>query len=184
MRTGKRNSSSQKVALCGVFGALALTLMLSGGILPAATFVAPAFAGILIVPAAIEFGMPTGYVLYAAIGLLSFFLVPDKEMSLIFLFFLGFYPLLKANLERIRCRFLRVAAKFTLFNGCILVMYTLLLAVFPLPSVTADFEGTSSAMLAALLILANVTFALYDVAIARIIGLYCAKIRPRLLRLH
>lgn len=167
-----------------MFGALALTLMLSGGILPAATFAAPAFAGILIVPAAIEFGMPTGYVLYAAIGLLSFFLVPDKEMSLIFLFFLGFYPLLKANLERIRRRLLRVAAKFALFNGCIFLMYTLLLTVFPLPSVTADFESAGSAMLAVLVVFANITFALYDVAIARIIGLYCAKIRPRLLRFH
>ena len=43
--------------------------MLMGGILPLATYVAPALAGILIVPVAIEFGIKTGYVLYAAIGL-------------------------------------------------------------------------------------------------------------------
>lgn len=55
-------------------------------------------------PVAIEFGIKTGYVLYAAIGLLSLFVVPDKEMSLIFVFFLGFYPLLKASIERMRSR--------------------------------------------------------------------------------
>ena len=43
MRTGK-SSGAARVALCGVFGALALALMLMGGILPAATFAAPAFA--------------------------------------------------------------------------------------------------------------------------------------------
>ena len=98
----KRSSESRKIALSGVFGSLAAVLMLMGGILPLATYVAPALAGILIVPVAIEFGIKTGYVLYAAIGLLSLFVVPDKEMSLIFVFFLGFYPLLKASIERMR----------------------------------------------------------------------------------
>ena len=37
------------------------------------------------------------------------------------------------------------------------------------------------AFLAALIFLANVTFVLYDVAVARLVGLYCAKLRPRLL---
>ena len=66
----KRSSESRKIALSGVFGSLAAVLMLMGGILPLATYVAPALAGILIVPVAIEFGIKTGYVLYAAIGLL------------------------------------------------------------------------------------------------------------------
>lgn len=77
----KRSSESRKIALSGVFGSLAAVLMLMGGILPLATYVAPALAGILIVPVAIEFGIKTGYVLYAVIGLLSLFVVPDKEMS-------------------------------------------------------------------------------------------------------
>ena len=106
----KRSSESRKIALSGVFGSLAAVLMLMGGILPLATYVAPALAGILIVPVAIEFGIKTGYVLYAAIGLLSLFVVPDKEMSLIFVFFLGFYPLLNHFIfvsHRRRCRGIR-----------------------------------------------------------------------------
>ena len=53
----KRSSESRKIALSGVFGSLAAVLMLMGGILPLATYVAPALAGILIVPVAIEFGI-------------------------------------------------------------------------------------------------------------------------------
>ena len=68
-----RRSQSMRVALGGVFGALALTLMLLGGILPAATFAAPAFAGMLIVPVAIEFGMKTGRILQAPMeGLIDY----------------------------------------------------------------------------------------------------------------
>ena len=50
----KRSSESRKIALSGVFGSLAAVLMLMV-ILLLATYVAPALAGILIVPVAIEF---------------------------------------------------------------------------------------------------------------------------------
>lgn len=56
-----------------------------------------ALAGILPTPVAIEFGIKTGYVLHAAIGLFSLFVVPDKEMSLIFVFFLALSRLLPKN---------------------------------------------------------------------------------------
>ena len=35
-----------------------------------------------------------------------------------------------------------------------------------------------------LLLMGNVTFVIYDVAVARIIGLYCARFRARLMKMH
>lgn len=174
---------SRRMALAGVFGALALTMMLLGGVLPFATFAAPGIAGLFIVPVAIEFGMKTGYLLYAAVGLLSFFLVPDREMSLIFLFLLGFYPLLKAAIERIRSHAARWAVKLAVFNLSIGVMYALLLFVFPLDAVVEELSG-GWLYLALLWGLGNVTFVLYDIAVARIVALYCARLRPRLTKMH
>lgn len=180
----KRNSESRKLALSGVFGALAAVLMLMGGILPLATYVAPALAGILIVPVAIEFGMKTGYVLYAAIGLVSLFIVPDKEMSLIFVFFLGFYPLLKAAIERIRSHTVQWAVKLAVFNTCIVGMYGIILFLFPIGAVVAEFESMGIPFAGLLLGLGNVTFVIYDIAVARIVGLYCARFRARLMKIH
>lgn len=90
-----RQSESRRIALGGVFGALALALMLAGGFLPLATFAAPAFAGLLLVPVAIECGVKAGLLAYAAIGLLALFLVADKEMALIFCFSWAFTRLPK-----------------------------------------------------------------------------------------
>lgn len=174
----KRSSESRKIALSGVFGSLAAVLMLMGGILPLATYVAPALAGILIVPVAIEFGIKTGYVLYAAIGLLSLFVVPDKEMSLIFVFFLGFYPLLKASLTA------QWAVKLAVFNACIVGMYGIILFLFPIGAVVEEFESMGIPFTGLLLLMGNVTFVIYDVAVARIIGLYCARFRARLMKMH
>ena len=140
------HDESRRIALAGVFGALSLTFMLVGGILPLATFAAPAIAGILIMPVAIEFGRKTGWLLYAAIGLLSLLLVSDREMSLIFLFFFGFYPLLKTNIERLRTHTARILVKFDVFNLCIAGMYALILLVFPNPAnspATAGMGNTS-----------------------------------------
>ncbi|MEG1744947.1 MAG: hypothetical protein RR215_05110, partial [Ruthenibacterium sp.] len=93
----RRNNESRKLALCGMFAALSLTCMLLGSILPFSTFLAPGISGILILPIVIEFGSGAGLTLYAGISLLSFFMVPDKEMGLIFIFLLGWYPVVKSS---------------------------------------------------------------------------------------
>lgn len=181
---GARHGESRRIALAGVFGALSLTFMLAGGVLPLATFAAPAIAGILIMPVAIEFGRKTGWLLYAAIGLLSLLLVSDREMSLIFLFFFGFYPLLKTNLERLHSRTARFLAKFSVFNLCIVGAYALILLVFPIPAVAGEFAGMSLGFAGVLLVLGNFTFAIYDAAVARLAALYCSRLRPRLMKMH
>ena len=173
---------SRKIALCGITGGLAATVMLMGGILPLATFCAPAIAGILIMPIAIEYGKKSGALLYVAISLLAIFLVPDKEMSLIFIFFLGYYPLLKALLEKLPSRLWRIIAKFCVFNASVLCMYGLVLFLFPLPYLTAEFAQGGMGFAALLLLMGNITFWIYDLAVARIVYIYCATLRPRLMK--
>lgn len=177
-----KRGKSQKVALCGMVGALAAACMTLGGFIPMATFVTPAIAGMLVLVAAIELGYRTGYLLYAVIGLLSLFLSPDKELSCIFLFFLGYYPLLKSQLDKIRPVFLRWLIKFVLFNLSIVAMYGLLLFVFPLPALVSDFAEAGSLMLSGLWLIANFTFFIYDMAIEKIVWIYLQKYRPRILK--
>lgn len=179
-----RRSESGKIALCGVFGALAIVIMLMGSVIPFATFVAPAFAGILIVPVVIEYGFGSGALLYLAISLLALFLAPDKEMALIFIFFLGYYPMAKAKLDRIRLKIMQWIAKFALFNASIAAMYGGILFLFPIASVVAEFEESGVPLLFLLLVMGNLTFVLYDVALCRIIGLYLQKLRPRFVKMH
>ncbi|MEG0911487.1 MAG: hypothetical protein RSF70_07870 [Ruthenibacterium sp.] len=179
-----RRSESGKIALCGVFGALAIVMMLMGSVIPFATFVAPAFAGILIVPVVIEYGFGSGALLYCAISLLALFLAPDKEMALIFIFFLGYYPMAKAKLDRIHSRIIQWTCKLALFNVSIAAMYAGILFLFPIASVVAEFEDSGVPLLGLLLVMGNVTFVLYDIALCRIIGLYMMKLRPRFVKSH
>lgn len=176
----RRNTSSRRIALGGVFSALSLAIMITGSVLPAATFVAPAAAGLLLVPVAVEYGMRAGVAGYAAVSVLSLFLVPDREMSLFFIFLLGHYPLLKVGLERIRIRVLRAAAKLLIFNASVGAVYGLLLTLFPLEAAADELAQSAPVFLIALLAAGNVTFLVYDMAVKRIVAYYCIALRPRL----
>ena len=45
-----RKTESQKIALCGVLGALSVTLLLAGNLLQIGTYAAPMLAAFLLVP--------------------------------------------------------------------------------------------------------------------------------------
>lgn len=64
------NRPSFRVSFCGILAALMVALMLFGTMIPTATYICPALAGILIIPVVWEFGFRTGGVLYVAVALL------------------------------------------------------------------------------------------------------------------
>ncbi len=169
--------TSKNVALCGLLGALSLVVLSLGGLIPAATFCAPALSGILILIGASECGVGQGWLLYLAVAALSFLLVPERETAFVFVFFLGYYPLLKIRLERVRPRPLRWLLKAAVFNGGIGLAYGLLALLFPLPQ--AEDPGMARVLWLVLLALGNLTFWVYDLALVRVVWLYNQKLRGR-----
>ena len=165
--------------MCG----LSIVLMLSGSIIPFATFCAPAMSGLLLMPVAVECGMRLAWVCYGAISALAVLFVPDKEMAAIFLFLFGCYPLLKAYIQRIPAKGVRLLVKAGFFNGAVLAMYGILLFIFPMPGLVDEFAQTAQWMLAALLVMGNICFWIYDVALNNILHVYVLKMQPRLRRM-
>lgn len=175
-----RQKKSGQVAFGGVMAALSLAVMLLGGIIPLATFCAPAIGGVLVMLAAVECGTYLAWGMYAAVALLSLWLVPDLEMSMVFACFLGYYPLVKPLLDGIRFSLLRWGAKLLLFNGAVQCMYFLLLVLFPVGYLVSEMGGYGRGMLAALLALANFAFCVYDLALCSVRRLYMLRLRPLL----
>lgn len=97
-----KSRSSWAMAYCGMAAALSVALMLLGAVVPVLMFIAPAAASLLIATVCIECGMKMALTAYGAVSLLSLLFVPDKEVALVFVFLLGYYPLVKPKFERIR----------------------------------------------------------------------------------
>ena len=76
-----------KVAMSGICTALSVLLLFFGGVVPVLAYVCPMLTGVLMVVLVRTFGYGTAWVTYVSTGLLSFFLVPDKECMLMYVLF-------------------------------------------------------------------------------------------------
>lgn len=178
------NKISGRVALCGVLGALILAVMLLGTMLPLATYACPALAGAMSIPVIWELGPRPGWLLYLAVSLLSLFMAPDKEAAFLFLFLLGWYPILRPKLQHLTKKPVRILVKLVIFNLATLLMYALLLFVLVMPDLQAEAADWTGLLLAAMLLLGNAAFLLYDLLLARMTDLYVYRLRPKLFPRH
>ena len=176
----KRKSKSWAMAYCGMAAALCVALMLLGTIIPIAMFIAPAVASFLIATVCMECGITMAWTAYAAVSLLGLLFVPDKEVALVFVFLLGYYPLVKPRFERIRLPLVRVLCKLLLCNGAVLAMYGLVFLLVPAGSISQELRTTALAVSLATLVMGNVAFVLYDRALHNMLMMYRLVWRPKL----
>ncbi len=163
---------SAKIALCGVLGALAVVCMMLT-VIPVSTLALTALAGIILMPISLEAGTKWGFAAYAASGALTFFIAPDIEAKLLFLTFFGYYPTLKLLIDRIPSKVLSWTLKLLIFNGAVVAVYLLLMAVGGLEP--DEFEVFGINMPLVLLGLGNVVFVIYDLALAGLADIYKAR---------
>lgn len=175
----RKRGAAARMALCGVLAALAVALMFLGGTVPFASIACPVLASLVLIPVYCECGWKWGLLGYAAVAALAALLAPEKEAAVLFVFF-GYYPMLRKLIGRLRVRAAAWVVKLVYVNAAVFAAYGLMLYVFHLTAVMEDFAGMGKAMLAVLLVLANVTFVIYDVLIARLEVYYHVRLRPKL----
>lgn len=180
---GRSRKESHKIAFCGLMVALSVALMLSGGLIPIATYCAPMAAGLLLLPIMLEFGKQAAWTAYAAVSLITLLLGTDKEAAFFYLF-LGYYPLLKWEIERMRNKRLRLPCKLLVFNLSIGIMYCILGFLLNMQAIVQEFTQMGAVLLLVFLLMLNACLLLYDRLLIPIIYLYANKIKPRLRFLH
>jgi len=144
--------------------ALAVVIMCMGGLIPVATFVCPIMCMIILWMMDSLCGRRIAWAWYGAVAILSLLLGPDKEAAAVFLA-LGYYPLVKPKLDRMRLSFLW---KLLLFNLVIGLLYTLLIYLFGMNEIASEYADLGIAVVAVLIIMGNITFLLLDRVFSRI----------------
>ena len=69
---------SKQIALCGLLCALAVTMLLLGGILGVGMFAGPILAMAVLLPILEEYGAKTAAAAFGAAAILALLLVPDR----------------------------------------------------------------------------------------------------------
>ncbi len=161
-----RDQSAKKIALGGMLAALALVIMCLGGMIPVATYVCPMLCMLVLSVVLKLCGSRIAWAWYGAVALLGLLLGPDKEAAAVFLF-LGYYPILKPRLDKLRLKWLW---KLLLFNTAVLALYSLLIYLMGLGEIMADFRELGVIGVAITLLLGNVTFFMVDLILSRGLG--------------
>ena len=183
MKSEKKMRKSTQVALGGLASSLCLVLMFMTGLFPFATYALPAMAGIILIIIVIENGPSTAWLVYTAVSLLSMFVVPDKEAALIFIAFFGYYPILKQSIEKhIKFKPLQLVIKFIIFNTAIILMYTVLIRFIGATEAIMEMGAMGRAGEILLLVMGNITFAIYDFALTLLITVYFKVLRKKIIK--
>ena len=158
-----RTSEARLIAFGGMMASIAVVIMCLGGLIPVATFTVPIIC-MLILAYVLKFcGRRIGWAWYGAVSILGLLLGPDKEAAAIFLF-LGYYPILKPRLDRMKGG---LVLKLALFNVVILAMYWVLIRILGMDQIASDYAELGKVMTVIMLILGNVTFWLLDLVLAK-----------------
>lgn len=169
-----------QITLSAVTAALAAALMLVS-YFPYFTYAVPAVSGLFMMLPLIEAGTSWALGSYAVSAVLALILA-EPESALLYLCLFGYYPILKAVIERLKNALLEWVIKLVVFNSAAGLALLAFVKLFSGISLSESFQGMKYG-LAAFVVLCEVAFVLYDIAISRVSVFYMLRLHPRIKRL-
>jgi hypothetical protein len=160
------------MAISAVLSALGVILLALGSLVGVLDLSTAALASFLTVFAVIELKGKYPYLIYVVTGALALLLLPTKTSALVYLFFAGYYPMVKAAAEKHLGRVLSWVVKLAVF--CVGAVAAAMLAVFLMTGSLALLRSMWY-----LLPLGAVVFVVYDIAMTRLISAYLSRWRSR-----
>lgn len=150
---------SKMIAVCGMMAALSVVVMILGAALGLGLYVSPMLAGVCLLPVGTIYGKKYHTILWLAVSLLNFMLVPNIEENLMYLCLFGCYPIIRPCFQKLP-KVLRFVTKL-LFFTIVFAALELLVMMVLIP------ETMGIGMMIALIVLGDITFMLYDFVLPR-----------------
>lgn len=166
----KKKFNSFKVAFGGVISALSIVLMFMTGVIATLTYAIPAICGALLILIVIEISPKFASAVYVAVSILSLLVVADKEAAVMYAMFFGYYPILKGFIEKKLNGIYAWIVKYVVFNVAVVSAYFIVSKVFMITFEDIEFLGKFALPL--LLVICNIVFAVYDIALTRLLSTY------------
>lgn len=145
------------------------------------TFAIPSIAGFLIVSIVIEVNRKWAFAAFFCSSIVCSFTVADKEAVLIFILFFGYYPIIKSIIESIKNKLIQFVIKFLIFNLVAVMDFFIVTNIFMVsPEIFSVFGVNFDVVI---IIVGNIAFLLYDIAISAFVLKYIKLIHPRIAKL-
>ncbi len=159
-------------AICSVLSALSVVLLYLGSFVEVLDLSVALIASLAVVVLVIERGGIYPWMTCLVTSVLSLLLLPNKTPAIVYACFMGFYPILKEKIEKLRWRAVRIVLKLVTFNASVLLMW--------LVAQILVGELTLGAPVWIMWGLLNGVFIFYDYALSVLITSYLRVWRKRL----
>lgn len=170
---------SSKAALGGIIAALSVSVMLLTYISPVLVYTVPVFAGMFLLVIVEEIGYKWGIGTFAAVSLLSVFMIADKEAAVFYTMLFGYYPILREFIcGKIKNRLVLFLIKLFVFNASLFIAIAVCSYVFLIDY--SEFSDGGKIMMIVYIVMMNAVLFLYDLLIAKFTLLYKHKLQKRI----
>jgi hypothetical protein len=157
-------NKSKNTAFCGMISALSVVLMLVTTVLPVMMYVLPIATGILVVLTAGVTNKKWAAGTFFSTAVISLMLLTEKETALTYLFFFGWYPLVRESLSVIP-KILQYLVKIVMFNFSAVAIGVVGVYVFGISK--DEYTEFGKFTIPILLGMANVVFILYELMLKK-----------------
>ena len=167
--------NTKKITLCGMVASLSIVIMLTS-YFPYLTYAIPALAGIFMMVPLIECGVSWSFGTYIASSAIIF-ITGETEAKLLYVLFLGYYPILKSLIERIKKQAVEWVLKLICFNAAAVAFYYVSSMLFAVSFDDLGDFGKYGAFI--FLAICNVVFVIYDIGISRVASYYIISLHDK-----
>jgi hypothetical protein len=171
MKMHSQISVSRKIAFSAILAALSVVLLYIGSI-SVLDMSSVVICALLTMLAVVEAGEKYAWLTALVTGALSLLLLPVKLPAVLYLFFGGIYPILKARMEKTPY-WLSWLFKISTLDTMLLGTIALSKLVFTAEEPFFDFTGI-------VLLVGTVFFIVYDLALTTCVTAYITRLRKRL----
>ena len=171
---GRFSSKAGRTALGGVLAAGSLAVLWLACVTPTGRLGVAAAAGLFPIGAVLLAGRGAGLLCWAAASVLGLLILPDKGVALMYLCFMGLYPVVKSRLEQYASRPLEWVGKLACFNAALTLLWVAFRGLF-LPALPEWLAGKVWLLYGT----GNLVFLLYDWGLSRLIGMMTARLKLR-----
>ncbi len=177
-----RNKLAFRISLGGIISAVCLMLMFCTGMFPMLDYTIPAFAGFLMVVMIVETSPKWAVTTYFVVSALCLVITPNYEATMLFILFMGYYPILKFYLDQLRNKIFSWTVKYVVFNFAAVIFFLAFQYVFTSVDLLEGMDVFGRFALPLLWLMGNAFFWLYDKVLGQLVDLYVNWFRKKILR--
>ena len=181
--TPKKPHISYIVSLCGIMSAVSLVMMFFLSMIPAFEYISPIVSGMCIWIVGERLGARYAVMTYIAVGLLSLFISPNYEASMMFVFLLGYYPIARQYFMKLPHAVLRWLVKLAVYAASAVACYWVLINLLGMKRLLEDMGELGEYGPWILLALGAAAFVMYDIFLGLFKPFYDLAIKPKISKL-